>query len=71
MLSTTRIESVTTHLAMYSATDPENRLEVNYSLMGADASLFQLSGTQVLSFKEKLPDYENADRTRTGTTCTR
>ena len=45
------------NLAMYSVDDPEGD-NINWSMGGADASLFKLSGTQVLSFKT-LPDYEN------------
>ena len=49
----------------YTATDPETR-QITYHLMGSDAAKFQLSATQVLSFKEdQEPDYEmpgDADR---------
>ena len=49
----------------YMATDPETR-QITYRLMGPDAAKFQLSATQVLSFKEdQEPDYEmpgDADR---------
>ena len=47
----------------YEATDPEGR-NITYDLMGPDAAKFQLSATQVLSFKEEA-DYEmpgDADR---------
>ena len=40
----------------YAATD-EDGLNVTWSLMGADRAKFQLSGSQVLSFKAK-PNYE-------------
>ena len=57
--------SVTTGLGVtYTAMDPEGRT-VNYSLMGPDASKFQIKGTPpVLSFASK-PDFEakaSADR---------
>ena len=40
----------------YAATD-EDGINLTWSLMGADGAKFQLSGSQVLSFREK-PDYE-------------
>ena len=40
----------------YTATDPEDR-SLTYRLMGPDRAKFELSNTQVLSFREK-PDYE-------------
>ena len=43
--------------AMYMATDPEG-LNVNLTLMGADAAKFSLSSDGELSFNQK-PDYEN------------
>ena len=42
--------------AVYMAADPEGR-NLSYQLIGPDGSKFQLSASQVLSFKEK-PDYE-------------
>ncbi len=40
----------------YTATDPETR-SISYTLMGSDGARFQLSTSQVLSFRAK-PDYE-------------
>ena len=40
----------------YAAPDPEGR-NVNLTLMGTDRAKFELSGTGILSFREK-PDYE-------------
>ena len=41
----------------YTATDPEGR-NITYRLMGPDGSKFQLSSSQVLSFRTE-PDFEN------------
>ena len=63
LLSTIMLAENTTTLSdtgnqiTYTATDPDGD-RVNLDLMGTDAALFMLSGTDVLSFRA-APDYEN------------